>query len=69
MKAMNRPMPTAMAFFMEGLMAFMTASRTPSRLSSRKMRPAMKITPMRHRQGVGLPLRSRAMTTRRRAGR
>ncbi len=61
MKAMNSPMPMAMPFFMLGLMASISVSRTPTSDSSRNSTPEKKTTPRPICQGIGRsPPRRRA---------
>ncbi len=55
MKAMNRPIPTAMPFLMLGLIAASSISRTPIKESARKRIAEMKITPRPICQGVVAP--------------
>ena len=56
MKAMNRPIPIAMAFWSECGRAFMMASRTPTNERMKNSIPAMKTIPNASCQGTPEPL-------------
>ncbi len=60
---MNSPMPTAMPFRMLGLMASITASRTPKMVSRMKATPDRNTIPSAVCQASGTPIPPSAMTT------